>query len=80
MIELTGVLLHEQEFAQARATAARMGVSVEQWATSCIRAALETERVGGAARALAALREATAHEGPTAEIDDILRDIELGRQ
>lgn len=71
------VLLDDHEMAEIRAAAQARRVTVADWVRGALRAARE-DPTAAAARKLAALRSATRHEFPTADIDGMLAEIEAG--
>ena len=72
------VLLQEDEFSEIRRTARRQRMSVAEWVRQALRRARREEPVIDPARKLAAIREATRHEYPTADIEQMLGEIERG--
>jgi len=72
------VVLGDEEFERLRRAAEDEGVTVSAWVRKALRRA-GAERAGGdRARKLAAVRAAARHEFPTADIDEMLADIERG--
>ena len=53
-------------------------MTVAEWVRQTLRAARRREPVGDTARKLSAIRAAARHAFPTADIGDMLRDIERG--
>jgi hypothetical protein len=53
-------------------------MTLAEWVRSVLRTALRRAPRGDADRKLAAIRAAHAHELPTADIDEMLRQIESG--
>ncbi len=72
------VLLEETEFDELRDAARREGVPVSQWVRSALREAHRRKPVGDVESKLRAVREAMRHEGPTADIEQMLAEIEQG--
>jgi transposase-like protein len=72
------VLLDEREFAELHETARRHGLTVSEWVRQIIRSAQRREAAGDPARKLAAVRAATRHSFPTADIDQMLEETERG--
>jgi hypothetical protein len=72
------VLMDERELREIRRLANREHVTVAEWVRRAIREA--SRRVPGTApdRKLAAIRAATKHDFPTADIDTMLAEIERG--
>jgi len=72
------VLLQDEEFEQLRAEAASQGLTLSEWVRQALRSA-RSERAGGDRTAkLAAVRAAARHDFPTADIDQMLEEIEQG--
>jgi hypothetical protein len=61
-----------------RETAARQGVTVSEWVRRSLRDASRRQTSGKAEERLAAIRVAAAYSFPTADIDDMLAEIERG--
>jgi len=74
------VLFQEEELAQIRAAAEREGVTVAEWVRQKLRKAQESRSPGSLDLKLKVLRAATRHEFPTADIDQMLAEIESGYQ
>lgn len=72
------VLLDEREFEAIREVAAEEGVTVSEWVRQALRRAYRERPVGDAPRKLAAVRAAAEHAFPTADIDQMLAEIEGG--
>ena len=72
------VLLDETEFRDLREAASRQGVQVSEWVRQALREARRREPRGDLDSKLRAVRAATRHEFPTADIDRLLAEIELG--
>lgn len=72
------VLLAETELEEIRAVADRHGMTVSEWVRQVLRQARREEAVGQTERKLAAVRAATRHAYPTADIQEMLADIERG--
>jgi len=72
------VLLDETEFRDLREAASRQGVPVSEWVRQALREARRREPRGDLDSKLRAVRAATRHEFPTADIDRLLAEIELG--
>jgi hypothetical protein len=72
------VLLDEAELRAIRRIARREGSTVADWVRRAIRSARQTETTAGTGRKLDALRAALKHRFPTAEIDQMLAEIERG--
>jgi hypothetical protein len=72
------VLLDEAEFRELRRVAKTRRMTVAEWVRQTLRAARQREPLGAAADKIAVVRAASRHRFPTAEIEDMLRDIEQG--
>ncbi len=72
------VLLEEAEFDDLRDAARREGVPVSQWVRSALREAHRRKPVGDIESKRRAVREAARHEFPTADIEQMLEEIEQG--
>lgn len=72
------VLLDEEEFAEIRRLARRQRMTVAEWVRQALRAARRTQPREAPDRKLAVVREAARGAYPTADIDDMLREIEGG--
>jgi len=72
------VLFDEAEYERMQALARRRGVTLAEWVRQALRAACRQEPEGDLDRKLAAVRAASRHEFPTAEIDRMLQEIESG--
>ncbi len=72
------VLLDESELAEIRETAERHGMTLSEWVRQALRQARRQETSGDVERKLAVVRAASRHEFPTADIDQVLREIEVG--
>ena len=73
------VLLDERELSDIRRAATRAGQTVSEWARQAMRA---HSRTGSSdvdpARKLAVIQSAATHAYPTAEIDEMLAEVEAG--
>jgi hypothetical protein len=72
------VLLDEAELRAIQRIARRKRSTVADWVRQAIRAARQAEGTGETGRKLDALRAAVKHRFPTADIDQMLADIEHG--
>lgn len=79
MTQRLQVLLEDSEFAEIRRIARRHRMTVAEWVRQALRAARRDEPHYETERKLAVVREAAQFNYPTAEIDEILRDIERGQ-
>lgn len=74
------VVLSEAELNEIRRTAQEHGVTVSEWVRDALRLARQERASGDAGRKLAAVRAGARHAFPTADIDQMLREIEQGYQ
>ena len=72
------VLLDEAEFLEIRESAHRSRMTVAEWVRQALRRARHDHPAAVDAK-LAAVAEAATHEFPTADIDEMLREVEAGR-
>jgi hypothetical protein len=72
------IVLSEQDLERIRAAAHREGLTVSEWVRRAIRNVGDGGRSGDRARKLAAVRAAVRHAFPTADVDQMLREIERG--
>jgi hypothetical protein len=72
------VLLDEQEFAEIRDAARRERMTVAEWVRQALRRARRDEPAGDPLRKLAVVREAARGAYPTADVGQMLADIERG--
>ncbi|HEV8238480.1 MAG TPA: CopG family transcriptional regulator [Thermoanaerobaculia bacterium] len=72
------VLLDEEDFAEVQRAARERRVSVADWVRDAIRLAKREQPSSSPERKIAAIRAAAQHQGPTADIDVMLEEIERG--
>ena len=72
------VLLNEREYEELERAARRSGLSMSQWVRDAICARLRTQPSAEEETKLVAVRAAVRHEFPTADIDEMLAEIERG--
>jgi len=72
------VLLDEAEFREIRRLARQRRSTVAAWVRDALRAARQAQPSRGAEGKLRAVREAALNEFPTADITDMLAEIERG--
>jgi len=70
--------MEERELAAIRAAASEHGMSVSEWVRTTLRAARRKTADGDADRKLAAIRAADRFAYPTADIDQMVAEIERG--
>ena len=76
MSERLQVLLDESEFAEIRRVARRHRMTVAEWVRQALRAARRDEPASEPRRKLAAVREASLGAYPTADMPQMLTEIE----
>jgi hypothetical protein len=74
------VLLEEAEWREIRRVARRRGTTVADWVRQALRAARRTDTGRDPGRKLDVIRHAVTHSFPTADIDQVLHEIERGYQ
>jgi hypothetical protein len=72
------VVISDEETASLKAAAAREGVTVSEWVRRALREAHRRQTVGSVEGRLSAIRGASELDFPTADIDDMLAEIERG--
>ena len=72
------VVLEEEEMRAIRDVARARRLTVAEWVRGALRAARQDEPAGPPERKLAVVRAASLHAFPTAEIDQMLAEIERG--
>jgi hypothetical protein len=72
------VLLEEGEFDDVREAAGREGIPVSEWVRRALRDARRRESRGDLDEKVRAIRAAARYDFPTADIDEMLEQIELG--
>lgn len=72
------VLLEDDEFAEIREVAKRHRMTVAEWVRQALRRARRDEPAGAPEKKLAAIRAAATGAFPTADIDQMLGEIEGG--
>jgi predicted 2-oxoglutarate/Fe(II)-dependent dioxygenase YbiX len=72
------VILADSEMKEIRTIARRRRITVAEWVRSALRAAKAEEPATDPERKLQALRQATSHSFPTADIEEMLAQIERG--
>ncbi len=70
--------MDEVEVGEYRRLATRDGLTLSDWVRRKLRLAARDEASGSIDRKLAAIRTAARHDFPTADIDQMLREIEVG--
>jgi predicted 2-oxoglutarate/Fe(II)-dependent dioxygenase YbiX len=72
------VILEESDMQEIQVISRRKRMTVSEWVRTAIRAAKANEPVVDSRRKLQALRAATAHSFPSADIEEMLAQIEGG--
>jgi hypothetical protein len=72
------VIVDDAEYRDLQKAARRRGLTVSQWVREAIRSMRRLEPSTDAARKLSVVREAVRHTYPTADIDEMLAEIERG--
>ena len=72
------VLLAEEELSEIRRAARRQRLTTAAWVRQALRAARRSEPRADAGRKLAVVRAAARHSFPTADVAQMLREIESG--
>ena len=70
--------MNEVEVGEYRRLAARDGLTLSEWVRQKLRRAGRDEPSGSIDRKLSAIRAAARHDFPTADIDQMLHEIESG--
>lgn len=70
--------MDEAEVDAYRRLAGREGLTLSEWVRQKLRHAGRREAAGGAEQKLAAIRAAARNDFPTADIDQMLQEIESG--
>jgi hypothetical protein len=72
------VLLDDEELAEIQATARRHRQTTAAWVREALRTARSASEPADIERKLETIRVAARHQGPTADIDEMLAQIERG--
>ena len=72
------VLLEEDELSEIQQAARRHRMTTAEWVRQALRLARRAEPRSDAGKKLAVVRAATRHSFPTADIEDMLKEIERG--
>ena len=72
------VLLDEPEWREVQRAARAQRTTVAEWVRQALRAARRRQPLGDAGRKLEVIRAAARHSYPTADIDQVLAEIERG--
>jgi hypothetical protein len=72
------VILEDPEYRDIQRVARAQRLTVAEWVRQALRAARRREPVADTGKKLAAIRHAARHVFPTADIDQMLAEIERG--
>ena len=72
------VVLDDREMREIQSLAERQRMSLSAWVRQTLRAAREQEPTGDSSKKIAAVRSAAKHRFPTAEIGQMVAEIESG--
>lgn len=72
------VILDDEEYGEIQRFARRQRMNVSEWVRQALRRARRSEPTVEAGRKLEVVRSAVAHEFPTADIEQMLQEIERG--
>jgi len=72
------VILADKEFADVQQAARKNGMTTAEWVRQALRAVRRTEPQGDVKKKLQVIRAADRHAFPTADIDQMLGEIERG--
>ena len=72
------VLVDEAEFRRMQAAAKHHSMTLAEWVRGTLREALRQTPTGSVERKLECVRAATRHSYPSADIDQMLEEIERG--
>ena len=72
------MLLDDAEYGQIERMARRERTTVSDWVRRALRQAADAQPTVDAGRKLAVVRAAVRHEFPTADIEQMIREIEQG--
>lgn len=72
------MLLDDVEWREIRQMARRRGTTVAEWVRQALRAARRTDASGDPRRKLEAIRRGATYSFPTADVDQMLAEIERG--
>lgn len=74
------MLLEDIEMAGLRAAAEGQQMTVAEWVRQALRKAMREQPVYDVRKKIEVVREAARHNYPAGEMDDMLREIDRGRQ
>ncbi len=73
------IVMDEEEASQYKIAAAREQMTLSAWVRGCLRRALRAQSGPTPEARMAALDEALQRHHPTADIDELLEEVERGR-
>lgn len=73
------VVMSDREYEEIRILSERSGQTMSEWVRDVLRKARRDRAVGDREVKLEAVRAATHHDLPTGDIDQVLAEIEAGR-
>ena len=79
MMKRLQVLLDEAEYREFQSLAHRQQVTLAEWVRRALRQA-RNDNPGPVAAKLQAIADAARHQFPTADIEDMLREIDAGQR
>lgn len=72
------VILKDPEYREIQRAARSRQMSVAEWVRQALNSARREEPMGSMEKKLEAVRRAVQYEFPTGDIEDMLREIEIG--
>lgn len=72
------VILDDREYQQIKRAARRQGLTLSEWVRRSLTEARSSQPASEASKKLAVVRAAAEHQFPTADIGQMLREIEQG--
>ncbi|MGD2070848.1 MAG: antitoxin [Gemmatimonadota bacterium] len=78
MSKRLNVILGDEEYRRLKRTARRHGLTLSEWVRRSLADVQAKEPAADAGRKLAVVRAAAEHEFPTADMEQMLREIEQG--
>jgi hypothetical protein len=72
------VVLDDKELREIERAARQRGLTVSEWVRQSLREARRLERIGPPTRKLQVIRASVEHSFPTADIDQMIGEIEAG--
>jgi hypothetical protein len=72
------VILQDPEYREVQRAARSRQMSIAEWVRQALTLARRQEPSGGISQKLEAIRDASRHSFPTADIDTMMAEIEMG--